>query len=179
MEKLDKHFGLRLGCIVLLWFALGGTILNSKNQQSFLGALILYLLPLALDYNSQMPKEEKNQRRQALGVWSAVIFASIFAGMMFSGFNFESFILQTWFKYTIWILCLFYVVLAAVDWVAYSSPEEIEHRQKIQALYRKRNSHEPFANRVEYYKDGNSSSRKVIRKNEEGLKTGKSKTGTD
>lgn len=160
-QQLDKHYGIRLGIIVLIWFALGGTILNSDNQQSIFAALILYLLPLTLDYNSHLPKEKKNIRRQALGIWSTVILASILAGMSFSGINFEPLILYKFVKYTVWLSCLFYVALAGIDWVAYSSDEEREHRERIKSLYREGIKHETMVGRVEYYKGVNPELDKV------------------
>lgn len=157
-KQLDKHFGLRLCCIAVVWFALGGTLLNSENQSTFFSALILYLLPLTLDYNSHLPKEKKNKSRQALGLWSSVGLAAVFVGMSFSGFNFEAVILIDWVQFLIWILCLFYVYLAIIDWIAYSSLEETAYRQRIQTLQRERTRHESMPERVEYYKDGKNQS---------------------
>jgi small-conductance mechanosensitive channel len=151
-KQWDKHFGFRVCCITIVWFVLGGTLVNSENQNTFFSTLILYLLPLTLDYNSHMPLAEKNKKRQNIGLWSTLGLAALFVGIMFSGFNVEFLVLNNWVQFITWLLCVFYVYLAIVDWITYSSPEETAHRESIKKAHRERTEHETMTDRVEYYK---------------------------
>jgi hypothetical protein len=157
LEKLDKHYGLRVCCISLVWFALGGTIINTEDQVAFLSALVLFLLPLAYDYLNQQPILEKNKKRKALGLWSCIFLATLLLGLTFGGFDLRPII--NWrtefisFKVIVWLLFLYYVYMAAQDWVAYSSSEEVEHRERVRKLQRGMNEYESVVDRTEYYRD--------------------------
>ncbi|APC48285.1 hypothetical protein BME96_08935 [Virgibacillus halodenitrificans] len=152
-HQYDVHYGLRLGCIILIWFSFGGTIINSADQLSFFSAIILFLIPLAFDYYSHQPIETKNIRRKNIGIWSAVILSSICLGITFTGFNVEFLVLAIWFKSLVWILAAFYIVMAVSDWASYSSVEEVAHRDRIKKVLRDKKSNESFEERVEYYRE--------------------------
>jgi hypothetical protein len=153
-KDLDKHYGLRALCTVIVWIVLGATLEASVNQNTFFSALILFLLPLSLDYNAHMPLSDDNKKWQNVGLWSTLGLVAIFVGIIFSGRNVEFLTNNTWVKNITWLLCIFYVYLSFRDWVAYSSPEETAHRERIKRAHRERTGHEPMAERVHYYKQG-------------------------
>ncbi|MGE7607657.1 hypothetical protein ACQKML_13700 [Peribacillus frigoritolerans] len=150
----DTFFGIRFIVIIFIWGALGISFMNIDNHQGVFSSMVLYLIPLALDYYGHMPIEKKNKKRKSVGFWSSLIIAAIFMiGASFSGsLNISFIVTNIWFLLPLWILSGFYVYLAGIDWVTYSSDEEIHHRQEIQKIHRKKMRDEPMDKRVSYYK---------------------------
>ncbi|WP_345242515.1 hypothetical protein [Pontibacillus salipaludis] len=160
MEKqFNNHYGIRMLILIITWFAFGGTLLvEDINHKTFTSALILYLLPIAIDYNSHQPKLDKNKRRKAFGIWSAALVSTIFLGIsFFGGFNFTSLLTVGigffTVKFAFWVISITYVFMAAVDWVEYSSPEEYNHREIIRTSMREKYSNDSVEERSEFYKE--------------------------
>lgn len=68
-SQLDNFFGMRFGIIIILVVTLGTSINAATTTQSLLSPMVLFLLPLPLDYYSHNPKLGKNISRKNLGIW--------------------------------------------------------------------------------------------------------------
>ncbi|MFB1098159.1 hypothetical protein [Terribacillus sp. JSM ZJ617] len=150
-HNTDHYFLIRFGSILITWIALGGTIASVEKQSTLLSALVLFLLPLALDYFSHQPLQAKNRKRQKIGVCTSVILSSLFVGLSFSGMNFE-WLMAIFTKWVLFGTCGFFVYMAMNDLVAYSTIEELEYRRRASEHYRKMRETETLAEKAEYYR---------------------------
>lgn len=133
---MDNFFGLRFAIILILLMTLGSSIISANNTQSLLTPMILFLLPLSLDYFSHNPKQGKNVKRKNIGIWAPLILAAIIVGVLLTQLNLDVLIKFFWVKLLIWMPFSFFGVLAGIDWAAYSNTAEKEHRELVQRVAR-------------------------------------------
>ncbi|MDV2683818.1 hypothetical protein RYX56_05780 [Alkalihalophilus lindianensis] len=148
----DYHYGFRALLIIIIWLAFFGTITSTTSETTFFGAILLFLLPLALDYSGHAPLLEGNKKRKMLGLWSALFISAVCMGFSFSNLNLEFLTLNPLFQIIVACSGAVYVVMGIYDWVGYSSQEEIEHRDGLKALSRTKRI-EPMAERVQFHKE--------------------------
>lgn len=133
---MDNYFGLRFAVIIVLEITLGASIISASSTQSLFAPMILFLLPLSLDYYSHNPIEGKNIKRKNVGIWVPIILSALIAGVLFSQFNFDFLTQSILVKILLWVPFVFFIVLAGIDWTSYSNPNEKEHRELVQRVAR-------------------------------------------
>jgi len=154
-KDYNNFYGVRAAYTLVVWFALGNTIKESTTQSALLSTVILFLLPFLLDYFTQEPIENKNIKRRNYCLWATVILVAIIQGFTWSGLNIHPAFLNVWVKTILWFSLGSYVFLAFVDWSAFSSKKEIQHRERIKELTRQRRKHESMEDRVDFYRMNN------------------------
>lgn len=138
MNEKDIYFGIRLGVITVLVIILIVTITDATSSKVIISSILLFLLPMVLDYYSQLPISPKNKRRKELLFWISV-FASIITFICL--LTIKDYVIKpglNWWKFSISIIWVFYICVAIMDWIKYSSPEEVAHRKKMRKLAKKK-----------------------------------------
>lgn len=148
---MDKYFGFRLALYIILFIVLGATVLRLENMNDIFGPIMLFLLPISLDYYTHDPKEDSDIKRAHQGFWwplfiSCVLFALVVTGA-FQYIEINSLLL----KIILILPCLYFVYLSARDWTVYSGKEEKVHRDLIKDIARSQ-EFEPPKKRVKTYK---------------------------
>lgn len=134
---MDYFFGIRLGVIAILYGILTTSIMRATTTYTLLSQIILFLLPMALDYLSHTPYEKKNKSRQSIGFWVSVLGSAFCAIFLLGQIELPFILKHVWSKSFISVLFIFYVVLAIIDWITYSSHVEVEYRKRIQSNMRR------------------------------------------
>lgn len=133
---MDNYFGIRFGIIIILVVTLGTSITSATTTKSLLSPMVLFLLPLALDYYSHNPKLGKNISRKNVGIWLPGILSAFLLAVLLSPINLDILTNFLWIKVIFWLPFLYFAVLSGVDWTSYSNPEEKNHREMIQRVMR-------------------------------------------
>lgn len=150
---MDNFFGFRFAIILILLITLGSSITSANNTQSLLSPMILFLLPLALDYFSHNPKQGKNIIRKNVGIWMPLIIAALIIGVLLTQLNLDFLTTFFWVKLLIWLPFIFFGVLAGIDWAAYSNPIEKEHRELVKRVVRSEVFDPPQKRVKQYHKE--------------------------
>lgn len=141
MLKTNAFYGVRLCMIIVLTVMLEYTIINTDKVNIICSSILLFLLPMILDYFSQSPVSKKNQKRKEKLIWISIFASTITFCFLITTGTGEVKIGFSWWKIILCILFFFYICMAIFEWIGYSSPEE-EHRENLkkagQKLIKKR-----------------------------------------
>lgn len=134
MEIKDTYFGWRLVVIFVLVMALFYSIVNATTTQVMFSSILLFLLPMILDYHSQQPFLKKNIKRKELAMWGSIFASAIFLVLIMFTKHIQ---LEVGIK--IWKLFLItpflsYIAVAIFDWIGYSSPDELAFRESLREV---------------------------------------------
>ena len=111
----------------------------TKSVIPILSGLMLFLLPLSLDYWNHKPNNKKDELRKRIGVGVPVfLFCVYFILMNIDNETVNLFIANPWVKFTIWLFSALFVVLAIQDLIAYSSDEEDLSRRQTREAHREK-----------------------------------------
>lgn len=134
--------------------ALGFSIYITKEPVQVFTSLLLFYLPLSLDYWNHKPVTEKDFKRRIIGIIAPGISSAILMGLvMFSSQVNFSFINFFGIKYIIFIISGYFIWLAIEDFVAYSGEEENFQRSKRREAHREKvtESRLDMGDRMHYY----------------------------
>lgn len=148
---MDKYFGIRFGLYLILFIVLGSTVLKLENMNDMVGPILLYLLPISLDYYTHNPIEEKDKKRAHKGFWGPFYMSCVFFALILTGVLQYITIDNVFLKILLILPCAYFVYLSARDWTIYSSKEEKIHRDLIKEISRSQ-EFEPPKKRVRNYK---------------------------
>lgn len=124
------------------------TIFRADNTEVIFSSLILYFIPITLDYFGHTPLEEKNERRRNLTLWVSVGLTVLFLALLLMDLELNGFFTHIISKSFFCILASVFVAVACVDWVTYSTEDEVKHREKIREEQRKQQQIYRFEERV-------------------------------
>jgi uncharacterized membrane protein len=148
MKQMDNFFGFRLGSSILIWLILYTTIIQSHDSQVILSSMILYFIPIALDYFGQSPLKEKNEKRRNLAFWISIGLTVLCLGLLMTHADLTDIIDSIISKIIIFVTSSGFVAAAVVDWVTYSSESEVAHREKTREHQRNQQTIYKFEDRV-------------------------------
>ncbi|WEG14165.1 hypothetical protein PU629_07310 [Pullulanibacillus sp. KACC 23026] len=131
MKQMDTFFGIRFGSFILIWVVLLVTIFKTVEPKTILSSLILYSIPIALDYFGHAPLEERNVKRRNLSLWTAIGLTILCLAFLLIDVNIQWFIDNLYVKSFLCIISSFFVFFAGLDWVGYSTESEFAYRKKI------------------------------------------------
>ncbi|MCC9087986.1 MULTISPECIES: hypothetical protein [Bacillus] len=159
---MDNFYGFRMCYSWVVYLVLCGTLNNVDSETAILNTFALFVLPFALDYYNQQPVTRTNRLRVAICMWGSIILVALFLGLHMSGID-VSFVKQTWLKWGLAIVMVTFPIASIIDWITFSSAEEMKSRVQIRNAYRENieKLNETNAERVEFYnKEKNRPSRK-------------------
>jgi len=128
---MDLYYGIRLCVIALLVVTLSVTIFTATTLTNILSSILLFLLPMILDYFSQMPVSSTNQRRKAIVVWVSIFASAITIAMFLIPFGNIDVSGNQWWKVILCLVFVAYIGIAILDWIGNSTPEEKENRKML------------------------------------------------
>ncbi|MCY7748660.1 hypothetical protein MOB18_05970 [Bacillus inaquosorum] len=132
---MDNFYGFRMCYTWVAYLVLCGTLNNVDSETAILNTFALFVLPLALDYYNQQPVKRINRRRVAYCMWGSIILVAFFLGLHMSDID-VSFVKQPWFKWGMACFMVLFAIASIVDWISFSSPEEMKSRAEIRKAYR-------------------------------------------
>lgn len=133
---MDNFFGIRLLVIIILVITLASSILSATSTQTLLSPMILFLVPLALDYYTHDPKKQSDQKRKTLGIWIPAIVSAVLIAILLTQFNLDFLTDNKLIKTLLWAPYISFIIMAGIDWVAYSNKQESEGRDIIKRMSR-------------------------------------------
>lgn len=132
MLKTNAFYGARLCVITVLVVMLIYTIIVTDKMNIICSSILLFLLPMILDYFSQNPVNERNKKRKEKLIWTSSFASTItFCVLALTGSK-EVEIGFSWWKTILSFVFIFYICMAIFEWIGYSSKEEMDHRKKLQ-----------------------------------------------
>lgn len=152
--EMDVYYGCRIIVVLFVWCSLGFTFYFTTNHQVVFSSMVIYLLPLSLDYYVQTPFLLGNKKRQLIGFWTSLFSAALFCvlGLLSGSFDISHFVTHWASLWVFWLLSGFFFILSIKDWIAYSSPYEMEHRSKLRELHIKETKGVSMGARTNNYK---------------------------
>lgn len=148
MKQMDYYFGFRFGSFIIIWVVLMITLIGATTSKVILSSLILYFIPIALDYYGHTPLEERNENRRNFALWVSIGLTVICIALLLPDANFKAFLVHIVTKIIFCIISSLFVCLACIDWVLYSSENEVKYREKIREQQRNQQRIYRFEERV-------------------------------
>lgn len=153
---LNGFFLIRVAYVIVCCLALGFSIHLTDSPIQVFTSLLLFYLPLGLDYWTHTPQTEFDLKRRKWGILiPAIISALLIPIIMFSQQVDWSFINSYYIKYFIFLPACYFVYLAILDLIAYSdSEEEYQYRENVKQKQREKfvGKQELLGEREQYYK---------------------------
>lgn len=132
---MDNFYGFRMCYTWVAYLVLCGTLNNVDGETAILNTFALFVLPFALDYYNQQPVKRINRRRVAFCMWGSIILVALFIGLHMSGID-VSFVKHPLFKWGMAAFMVLFGIASIIDWISFSSPEEMKNRVLIRNAYR-------------------------------------------
>lgn len=138
MIFLDGFFFIRICYVIICYIALGFSIYITKEPVQVFTSLLLFYLPLSLDYWNHKPVTEKDSKRRKMGIIAPGITSAILMGLLMSSSQINFGFINTFgIKYIVFVISGYFIWLAIEDFVAYSGKEENLQRSKWREKHRK------------------------------------------
>jgi hypothetical protein len=148
---MDAYFGIRFLYVFICWGVLLGAIHISESHGSVLTSLMLFFIPLSLDYYNHVPRNAADEKRKNVGIWLPAMLFAVFLVILMINIPFVNNIINSFFKYLLGVLAFYFVLLASKDWIAYSSSEELEVRSNTRDVHRHNIENERMSDRKRHY----------------------------
>ena len=122
---MNGYFLIRVGYVFVSWGILFIPIVFATNELQMLATLMLFYLPLGLDYWTHVPKDSEDTKRRYIGVGLPLLLFCMSLILFIINTQYQTeFLLHIFIKVLIWVLSAFFVYLALRDFISYSSEEE-------------------------------------------------------
>lgn len=142
VNSVNGFFLIRVAYVIACWGILLIPLMNSTSVLQMVASLMLYYLPLGLDYWTHVPVTADDKKRRTIGVIIPVILASVCFVLIIVSNQFNlSFLMEKWITMPIWIGSAFFVWLALRDFISYSDPEELKSRAETRSKQQERAFH--------------------------------------
>lgn len=133
---MDNFFGIRLSVIIILVITLGSSIIAATSTHTLLSPMVLFLIPLALDYYTHDPKKTSDIKRKTIGIWIPGITSAVLIAILLTPLNLNFLAQSTIVKTLLWLPFISFIIMAGIDWVAYSNKHEGQQRDVVRRMSR-------------------------------------------
>lgn len=136
-KAINGYYLIRVAYVFVCWGILFLPIRLAEVEPQLLTALMLFYLPLGLDYWTHQPKNSDDEKRKYIGIiLPAFLFCLFLIFLIINSEVHSTWLLKWYLKYPIWLLSGFFVWLALRDFISYSTDEEEESRIKTRDSHR-------------------------------------------
>ncbi len=127
---MNGFYLIRAAYVFICWGILIVPVLTASSAIQFHASLMLFYLPLGLDYWKHQPKDSHDQWRKNVGIiLPSALFCVFLIITIISNEVSLSWMLSGYWKYPIWLLSGFFVFLALRDLISFSSEAELASRE--------------------------------------------------